>query len=572
MSEPGHRSGSGRGAPPVITRWLGRLAGLGPPLPSERRFVLAGIDWHGPADARIELRARRAAGGWTPWVGAATLGHDSNRGEAPALALVGEPIWTGLADAVQLRSAAAVEGVSLHLVPADAVAWAAGEQSVAQPAGDAAATAAQGFQLAMPELPAGPGQPPIIARHAWAGRLLPRIAPSYGQVRMAFVHHSVNANAYSVAEVPAMLRSIYLFHTRVRGWNDIGYNFAVDAYGRVWEARAGGIDRPVIGAQAGGYNAESTGAVLLGDFAATLPTSAARSALAHLVAWKLALHGVPVSGRVTVEVDPSDASYTRFRPGQRVSLPRIAGHRDGCTTDCPGSDMYLRGMPALRRSVAALAGRQHALTLAPGPPPGRAYALAPYPIARGTRVRRATYLQLASVTIVAGRELPLHGFLRSLSGTPRRDAPILLQDLSSSSRADPETMLTHTRTGAGGLWTHLLAPQSNLLLRALHTQAPATVSSLLVVAVRPQLTLGAIGTDGGAQLSGTVFPAKRHILLEIAAVGAPRHLVKRTTVAADAGFFETAIRLGRGRYRFTAHTQADALNLAGESPEVILDL
>ena len=71
---------------------------------------------------------------------------------------------------------------------------------------------------------------------------------------MAFVHHTENPNGYSPGEVPAMLRAIYAFHRYVNGWNDIGYNFVIDAFGRIFEARAGGIDEPVVGAHAGGYN------------------------------------------------------------------------------------------------------------------------------------------------------------------------------------------------------------------------------------------------------------------------------------------------------------------------------
>ena len=69
----------------------------------------------------------------------------------------------------------------------------------------------------------------------------PRVTPGYGDVRLAFVHHTENPNGYSAGEVPAMLRAIWAFHRFTNGWNDIGYNFVVDLYGRIWEARAGGV-------------------------------------------------------------------------------------------------------------------------------------------------------------------------------------------------------------------------------------------------------------------------------------------------------------------------------------------
>ena len=40
---------------------------------------------------------------------------------------------------------------------------------------------------------------------------------------MSVVHHTDSVNRYSPAEVPAMLRAIYLYHRYGRGWNDIGY-------------------------------------------------------------------------------------------------------------------------------------------------------------------------------------------------------------------------------------------------------------------------------------------------------------------------------------------------------------
>ena len=56
-------------------------------------------------------------------------------------------------------------------------------------------------------------------------------------LKIAVVHHSVNANTYPSAEVPGLLRSIQAYHQDVQGWDDIAYNFAVDRFGQIWEAR-----------------------------------------------------------------------------------------------------------------------------------------------------------------------------------------------------------------------------------------------------------------------------------------------------------------------------------------------
>ncbi len=218
-------------------------------------------------------------------------------------------------------------------------------------------------------LAAGPGQPPIIARAAWArGTQLPRVAPAYGEVKMAFVHHTENPNGYSAADVPSMLRAIYAFHRDVNGWNDIGYNFVVDRFGRVFEARAGGVDEPVVGAHAGGYNLVSTGIAVLGSFSGTPISAPARRTLQRLLAWKLALHGVATQGRVQVRVNPAGAVYSKYPARARVSLPRIAGHRDADSTDCPGNSLYGE-LPGVRRAVASLPGRTVIAALALVAPP-----------------------------------------------------------------------------------------------------------------------------------------------------------------------------------------------------------
>ena len=259
--------------------------------------------------------------------------------------------------------------------------------------------------------------------------------------------------------------------------------------------------------------------------------------------------------------------------GQLVSLPRVAGHRDGCTTDCPGYDMYVNGMPALRSSVARLvAGRLHGLTLAVGRGQGSAKTHSPYSIAPGAKVTQARYLELATVTMTAGLQLPLQGALRSFAGAPVRSAVIVLQNLTDSRKREEQTEVGRATTGHDGEWAVALTPQSNLLVRALHADAPAAVSGLIVVAVAPDITLGLGPSDGGPiQVLGNVEPFKRRVTIEVTAVGRKHHVVLRKILTPDAdNGFEALLRLPAGRYWVTARTAADAENIAGSSPSVEL--
>lgn len=57
----------------------------------------------------------------------------------------------------------------------------------------------------------------------------------------------------------AIIRAIYAYHTRALGWCDIGYNALVDKYGQVFEGRAGGITKGIVGSHAGGFNKNTWG-------------------------------------------------------------------------------------------------------------------------------------------------------------------------------------------------------------------------------------------------------------------------------------------------------------------------
>ena len=100
-------------------------------------------------------------------------------------------------------------------------------------------------------------------------------------VKALFVHHTDTTNNYTAAQAYAQVRAILAFHTKVRGWNDIGYNLLVDRFGHVFEGRRGSITSAVLGAHTGGFNSQSLGIAVLGTFSTTAPSSAAMQALAR---------------------------------------------------------------------------------------------------------------------------------------------------------------------------------------------------------------------------------------------------------------------------------------------------
>ena len=243
---------------------------------------------------RLQLRFRRSG---KPWSGWHTLGAHSEHGPDPGTGEhtrggVSDPIWVGEADYVQYRSSRPLKRVRLHFVNSRGTAT----------AGDRARTAAARKRVG-PSVVAAPAQsaakPAIVPRSAWgASECPPRRSPDFGQIKVALVHHTVNANDYTRAQAPAMVLAICRFHRNSNGWDDIGYNFLVDRFGTIYEGRAGGVDKPVLGSQAAGFNSSSTGISNLGTFSSVPQNDVALRSLANLIRWKMSIAGVPTQGRV----------------------------------------------------------------------------------------------------------------------------------------------------------------------------------------------------------------------------------------------------------------------------------
>jgi N-acetylmuramoyl-L-alanine amidase-like protein len=513
-----------------------RLPARRGPIETSRPFELLGVRYSG-GDAAVEIRARGLDGRWTDWLEAQSAHFHSAdatesraRTAATSTSTLTDPVWTGPAQAFEIRARRPLRDARVVLVDS-------GRH----------ATAAAAKRYVTANLPAGPGQPRIIARSSWAtASCRPRRAAGLGAIELAFVHHTVNSNAYGPSQSAGMIRAICLFHKYGNGWADIGYNFVVDRYGQIFEARAGGVDEAIVGAHAGGYNAFSTGVALLGTFSGAGPSRKTFDALAHLVAWKLALHGVAIPGSVTVEVSRQGAPYSRYRAGAQVRLNRISGHRDADTTTCPGAGMY-RQLPRLRQAVRRLAPAVGALTLVnQGAAPG---------------------------TITVSGTL-------AESGVAIAGATIEVQRRSTTRGA---ATLAAATTDQDGAWAVALPLVQNAELRALYRgdrEHRAVVSAGVLAVVPPQITLTAAGAQappGGAiDFTGSVTPAKAKLALVVAQQQLDGTFAPIRTIGLRPdrnGAFARSIGFASaGQYQVVAQTQADNANGPGASAPVTITI
>jgi putative cell wall-binding protein len=195
-------------------------------------------------------------------------------------------------------------------------------------------------------------KPTIYTRAQWgANESLMTWTPSYGNIQVGFVHHTVDTNDYTADQVPAMIRGIYAYHAQTLGWGDIGYNFLIDRFGRTWEGRSGGMDKPVIGGQTYGFNSVSTGVAAIGNFDIAPAPQAMTDAFKQIFAWKFSLAGIPATGASPV-LAPNG-----------TPLQRVSGHRDAYATACPGQYLYAN-LPEIREGTAAIMNAPAALPFA----------------------------------------------------------------------------------------------------------------------------------------------------------------------------------------------------------------
>ena len=176
-------------------------------------------------------------------------------------------------------------------------------------------------------------------------------------VRALLVHHTATPNTYARDRVPAMLQSMYVFHTGPeKGWPDVAYSFFVDRFGGIWEGRTGSATNPVEGSATGGNQGSTRLCSLVGDFTTESPPPAMVDSLTRLLAALADIHELD-SAPNALAMFVSRGS-NRWKRGTTVQIPTIAGHRNTSMTTCPGDGAYsLISTGTLARKVTALRAR-----------------------------------------------------------------------------------------------------------------------------------------------------------------------------------------------------------------------
>jgi len=138
--------------------------------------------------------------------------------------------------------------------------------------------------------------------------------PYYYGFNRVIIHHTVSSNTYT--DGAEMVRNIYKYHAYTRGWGDIGYNYLIDRFGNIYEAKLGG--EGVYGYHAySPANRMAIGISLIGDFTNQQPSDAMLNSLENLLAEKALLYEMPSLKYSNGALNQwTDTNYTVF------------GHRD----------------------------------------------------------------------------------------------------------------------------------------------------------------------------------------------------------------------------------------------------
>ncbi|WP_187774144.1 peptidoglycan recognition protein family protein [Lolliginicoccus suaedae] len=324
-------------------------------------FNLLGVAWEGPGMLDGQCRARASDGTWGEWRDLHG-GHGPNNIADPAAPDVRngtELVFFGQTTAVQIHvRGQRIAGVQTTTTPG----MPGGLSAVLVRPSAAPLRPAQDADRAPTSIAGTPAKPRVITRRQWgADESIRRRNTVYNDsLGGVAIHHTAGNNQYTESEARQIVRGIYAYHTLTLGWGDVGYHALVDKFGNIYEGRFGGMDRPVQGAHAGGFNENTAGFSMIGTFTSSAPSSAQITAIAELTGWRLATANAlnpagtqpTLTATGTTVMYSEGTSFTWVPQGQPITVPIVFAHRDVNNTECPGTQGY-RYLGQIRSTAAA---------------------------------------------------------------------------------------------------------------------------------------------------------------------------------------------------------------------------
>ena len=342
----------------------------------DETFSSFAVTWKGPRDVAAFVRAKQPDGSWSEWYDMDAMSYS---GDDPSATNGTELIFVGDTNDVQVsinnvdlvtgsnldesfeetevEEDAALDDVSPSLAAANAAAERSANPLPAPiasnvgniaPVADVENTASvEGLEAVFMDGNAQEGEvieptadtdgmPRVVSRARWGAdeSLRCKDADYDDGVKAIALHHTAGSNDYTRAQAAAQVRAAYQYHAQNLGWCDIGYNALVDKYGTIYEGRYGGLDEAVQGAHIGGFNENTWGISMIGNYEKTQPTAALLKSVTDLAGWKAAISGVDPESRVNLR--SQGFSGSRYPAGAYAPVYGFFGHSDAHFTACPG--------------------------------------------------------------------------------------------------------------------------------------------------------------------------------------------------------------------------------------------
>ncbi|EKD30099.1 MAG: N-acetylmuramoyl-L-alanine amidase [uncultured bacterium (gcode 4)] len=169
------------------------------------------------------------------------------------------------------------------------------------------------------------------------------------QVERIIVHHTAENNQNNKDDL-GLIRGIYYYHTIVRGWGDIGYNYLVGQRGQIYEGRAGGDYN--VSAHALWNNKSSVGVSVMGNFMTDAVVAEQENAIKQIVEYLSKKYGIDLH-KTSIghkECSKNDCFINDF------AVPNLTGHREVGFTSCPGGNLFAV-VENIRKTETASIGR-----------------------------------------------------------------------------------------------------------------------------------------------------------------------------------------------------------------------